>query len=1071
MRYKKINLLIIFLLALGVMNISFAEGKGSNKSLRKATAGSGDYYKMNINNIDTYIYNNGIADVIGSSSGFIYPKGSNKAAIYQSGFLWGGKLEDKVFLGGATYTTDIIPGKIGEDPNDARIFRVRPDYGTGSMLSELNDDEGSESDIRAQYKSDWMDWPWQDGAPYLDADGNGKYDPDPDGNGKYNAGEDIPGIPGASQTIFYIGNTTNNDEARKFYGSFAVPIELHVTVWAYSTVGPLSNMIFKKYHFINKGTQDITDMYCSAWNDPDNGNAGDDFVGCDSTLGIGFCYNAFATDQVYGNNPPATAFDFFQGPVVIGEATDSAKFMGRKLAGYKNLDATAFYYFVNENNTIYSDPDLDVYATGTLYFYELLKGRIGATGEEFPIPEQLGGGTTHWPLSGDPVAGTGYLDGIIKPAADRRYGLASGPFTLAAGDTQEVVIAEMVAGGTAGIDNIGALKLLRTYDAKAQDAYDKDFQLPSPPAAPILKATGLDQEVILSWSDDLAAVNTTESYDNSGYKFEGYNVYQLPSASATKEDAVTIATYDIVDGVKAVIAEYTDPATGAVLTRVDQAGNDTGIKRFIDIKNDYINNRNLINGSKYFYAVTSYCYSDDPLNIPNNLENPLAIITVIPQSPNPGVIYNSEYGSSIEVTANGTSDGSCNVVVIDPSKVTGDDYKIEFYNNADGDPVWKMTDVTTGTLKADNISNQSGDDSYPVIDGLMAKVMGPELGIKQIEEEDQEGNILDKNVGPYSLGTTGYICTNRAGSLTPTAESDRTFDRFGYWGTDDVIIDFSQESLTWDYSTETVHIDAATGQPYKAPFAVYRRKFPSGELVRLFAGFWDTDESGTWNNNGVDWQDINYEEFCYEPIYCWQGYDANGNEINYDPANDAQYVVDNDLYTSAYTTWSDATGEFAYPFVTATLFGMYKEDATPPYGNKVVFITNKPNSSAVNFTFTAPTVDESAEAVKADVEKINVFPNPYYGANPQELNKYQRFVTFSHLPKKAIIRIFNLAGQLVQTINHETDSQFEKWNLLNQSALPVASGLYIAYIEMPDLGKTKILKLAIVQEQQILDRF
>jgi hypothetical protein len=46
-----------------------------------------------------------------------------------------------------------------------------------------------------------------------------------------------------------------------------------------------------------------------------------------------------------------------------------------------------------------------------------------------------------------------------------------------------------------------------------------------------------------------------------------------------------------------------------------------------------------------------------------------------------------------------------------------------------------------------------------------------------------------------------------------------------------------------------------------------------------------------------------------------------------------------------------------------------------------------------------------------------------------------------------------------------------RWNLNNQANLPVASGLYIAYIDMPDLGATKIIKVAIIQEQQILDRF
>jgi hypothetical protein len=35
--------------------------------------------------------------------------------------------------------------------------------------------------------------------------------------------------------------------------------------------------------------------------------------------------------------------------------------------------------------------------------------------------------------------------------------------------------------------------------------------------------------------------------------------------------------------------------------------------------------------------------------------------------------------------------------------------------------------------------------------------------------------------------------------------------------------------------------------------------------------------------------------------------------------------------------------------------------------------------------------------------------------------------------------------------------------------LPVASGMYIVYIEMPDLGKEKVLKLMIIQGEEILE--
>lgn len=60
---------------------------------------------------------------------------------------------------------------------------------------------------------------------------------------------------------------------------------------------------------------------------------------------------------------------------------------------------------------------------------------------------------------------------------------------------------------------------------------------------------------------------------------------------------------------------------------------------------------------------------------------------------------------------------------------------------------------------------------------------------------------------------------------------------------------------------------------------------------------------------------------------------------------------------------------------------------------------------------------------------------------------------------------------ILRTINKDDIDQFLRWDLANTAGLPVASGLYLAYIDLPDLGETKILKIAVIQEQQILDRF
>jgi hypothetical protein len=144
-------------------------------------------------------------------------------------------------------------------------------------------------------------------------------------------------------------------------------------------------------------------------------------------------------------------------------------------------------------------------------------------------------------------------------------------------------------------------------------------------------------------------------------------------------------------------------------------------------------------------------------------------------------------------------------------------------------------------------------------------------------------------------------------------------------------------------------------------------------------------------------------------------------------------------------------------------------DAVMPEQGTVFRITSaKPNSLNDVFAFTAPAVTQNSGTAATDVEKVNVFPNPYYAFNPAEPDRFTRFVTFNHLPTNATIRIFNLAGLQVRKLEKNAPGQFLRWDLQNESGLPVASGMYIAYIDMPDQGKQKVLKLMVIQSQQQL---
>ena len=200
-----------------------------------------------------------------------------------------------------------------------------------------------------------------------------------------------------------------------------------------------------------------------------------------------------------------------------------------------------------------------------------------------------------------------------------------------------------------------------------------------------------------------------------------------------------------------------------------------------------------------------------------------------------------------------------------------------------------------------------------------------------------------------------------------------------------------------------------------------------------------------------------------DPLYSWNLVNRMYPIIVNSPYDPAQVIqVDdgpdtfNELATWVLVFWGTVYGG---P-VTADDFDV----VSIVYANPIVAGSDK-------WTFSTTAAAYSQALATNQVGDINVFPNPYYGVNSEELNKYNRFVTFTHLPERAKIRIFNLAGVLVKTIDKNDPDQFTRWDLNNESNLPVASGLYIAHIELTDLGTSKVLKVAIIQEEQILDRF
>ncbi|MBU1064091.1 hypothetical protein KKC74_04695, partial [bacterium] len=689
-----VSLIVVLLFATSLMAKSEKGSASQGPFLAKAASSQVTRTLSNISNWSYWMNYNGMSGIDpNSNSGGIYPRGT-AGAIFQDGFIWGGKVGTEIRVGGQTYNVGTTQGwiksdgtAVSKDEPRARIYRIRPDYETlthamvvqeaaeANMVSATAVTEAMTDEIIAQYETDWNEWPADLGAPTY-ADGT-------------------PGIANADQVVWFVCNDLDRTNCMGLYGSEPIGIELQVTAWAYAQPGArLGQIIFKKYKMINKSGADVTDMYVAQWCDPDLGEAGDDLCGCDTTLSMGYAYNGSDTDSKYaafGLAPAAIGYDFFQGPVVGGEP----------------LPMTGFSWFAA--GSAISDPTLGEYE-GTLQWYNMLLGNTPTDNMTNPTPWTVGNeGTeeTMFPMAGDPVTETGDLDAhasFFSPG-DRRIALCSGPFTFADGESQEIVVA--VVGGL-GDSRFSSITDMKMTDAVAQVIFNGNFEgVPKAPTGPKVTARAFEDNIVLEWGSDHNAVAATEEPVIAGYSFEGYNVYQLPSATATKEQGKLLATYDIVNGVKVIEGNRFVPQYGQIVNIPVQYGADFGVKRFFRIEKDYLTGDPLYEGNTYYFAVTAYNYHPSPELIEDKaLESTLINMSVIIQEPLPGNIgvLEEPIGGEYELAHSaGTADGGAGYTVIDPYALTGHDYEVFFnqqhyYRDVDGK--WKMTNYPDSVGKA-----------------------------------------------------------------------------------------------------------------------------------------------------------------------------------------------------------------------------------------------------------------------------------------------------------------------------------------------------------------------------------
>jgi hypothetical protein len=99
----------------------------------------------------------------------------------------------------------------------------------------------------------------------------------------------------------------------------------------------------------------------------------------------------------------------------------------------------------------------------------------------------------------------------------------------------------------------------------------------------------------------------------------------------------------------------------------------------------------------------------------------------------------------------------------------------------------------------------------------------------------------------------------------------------------------------------------------------------------------------------------------------------------------------------------------------------------------------------------------SQDMLKEALALINVVPNPYYAFSEYERNKLDNRIKITNLPEQCQIRIYTANGKLVRNIKKDSPLTFQDWDLTNHAGIPVAGGIYLIHVEVPNVGE-RVLK-------------
>jgi hypothetical protein len=465
----------------------------------------------------------------------------------------------------------------------------------------------------------------------------------------------------------------------------------------------------------------------------------------------------------------------------------------------------------------------------------------------------------------------------------------------------------------------------------------------------------------------------------------------------------------------------------------------------------------------------------------------------------------------------GPGNGRVFYQVLDEKNVTGSAYEVEFFdtgndgldNNGNWNPI---TDDLNGNGEPDpdepNVDENDNDEIWPVIttsynvrdlavqtttvtieDTIFLEIGKQHLipGSVEVRTQDgdrmpQESYLLDYEKGRikparfnglaypasytinfeyYPVYRSSYIGTiqrdENQGILYDTDHFDGLQLSFYNYNRIELIDStsgwLSGDGYPYDFTLNSFDTDADGKDDF------FGKKTPNNFRI----DFYNTTADSSLNLYGASIIPVNFKitnttlnipvDFAYVPLFSTPGPEGY---VGLSP-KDEIYIFEKGVDGELVWTW----------------FLGIKGDSTRSLGEGEALILNvtKPFRRGDLFTFVSSKPEISVTKAKSELDRIRVVPNPYIAAHEHEAplpplitsGRGERKITFTHLPQKAIIKIFTVRGEHVITIDPH-NQRYEgtaTWNLKNKDNLDVAYGIYFYVIDSPvgkKRGKIGIIK-------------